>query len=128
MTAPKRWFRWFRWSLRTMLGVVTMLGGLFGYHLNWIRQRAPWREPVSNAVRSTLPNTAPGLLPIFREPGESWIEIKDGTKEQVAAVQKLFPEAVVLIAGQQATEEQIKSYQRLSKSAVLITPPPAPSR
>jgi hypothetical protein len=69
--------------------------------INWIHKRRAWRSPTSGAVRSTEAESPPGLLGIFGETGESWIEIKNGTDEQVAEVQRLFPEATVVIAGQQ---------------------------
>ena len=116
--APKR--RWFRFSLRTMFIVVTVFGCLLGwlsYELNWIRQRQAWR-PASRTIRANFPNRPPGLLWLFRERGESWIEIHNGTAAHVAEVQALFPEAIVVAEGQETTEEQTRAYRRMYEDFV----------
>lgn len=119
-----------RFSLRTLFVVVTLMAivaAWVAYHLEWIRQRNAWRAPTSNLLRSTLGNDPPGLLWIFRERGESWIEVKHGTAELVAAVQQAFPEAVVLIEGEAPTEEQRARYRRMGESSRVITAPPPPA-
>jgi hypothetical protein len=107
MAATSSIFR-FKFSLLTMLSMVIVVSLItwIAIQTNWIRKRQAWRNPTSGAVRSTQEREAPGLLGLFGEGGESWIEIKNGTDEQVAEVQRLFPEATVVIAGQQPTSHK----------------------
>jgi len=91
--------RRFRFSLRAsivLMTVVAILVALVVYPLTWIRKRGAWRAPSSGAMFSTLPANAPWPLAIYGEKGESWIELKQATDEQLADVQRLFPEATVV--------------------------------
>ena len=95
-TPPRR--RWFQFGLRTMFVVVTVLGvpiGWVAHNLHWIRQRNAWRDPNSGAFRAPLVTNPPGRLGWFGETGEYYIELKNGTQEDVDKVQSLFPEARV---------------------------------
>jgi hypothetical protein len=108
--------RWFQFSLGGMFVVVTVFCVFLGwaiYQLNWIRQRAAWRDSGSGAMRSVQTQRAPGFLAAFGEYGESWIEIKNGTDEQIAEVKRLFPEATVVTRNQQP-------------ETTLVIPLPAP--
>jgi hypothetical protein len=90
-----------RFSLRTMLVVVALVSAVvwLSTQINWLRQRRAWRNFGPPAMRSTKSESAPGFLGLLGEGGESWIEIKNGTPEQIAEAKRLFPEATVVIAG-----------------------------
>jgi len=88
-----------RFSLRAMLVIVSIVS-LFLWtfiQLDWIEKRERWRRHHGAAVRSTEGQAPPGLVRLF-EPGVSRIEIKKGTKEQIAEARRLFPEATVVVA------------------------------
>jgi hypothetical protein len=91
-----------RFSLRAMLLGVLVISILIWIAIQfaWIRQRKAWRTSGPAAARSTQGQSPPGLLQLFGEQGESWIEIKNGTKEQIAEAKRLFPEATVVVAGE----------------------------
>jgi hypothetical protein len=94
-SAPRR----FRFSLRAALALTAIVAALVGlavYPLTWIRAREAWRAPTSGAMFGTMSADAPWLLAMYGEQGESWIELKKATNEQLAEVQRLFPEATVV--------------------------------
>lgn len=89
--------RRFRFSLRTLLLVVTLIGGFLGYHLHWIRQRQVFLArdgvqvhtiPAGQQVFYTNPfqpgvlvprdpnaGRAPGFLWLFGERGVSDLSV-----------------------------------------------------
>src|SRR4051812_22873106 len=89
--------RHWRFSLRAMLLSVLVISVVvwMAVQLLWIRQRKAWRTSGPAAARSTQSQTPPGILRLLGEQGESWIEIKNGTKEQIEDAKRLFPEATV---------------------------------
>jgi len=111
---PKR--RWFRFSLRTLFVIVTVLGGLLAYQLNWIRQRheiiafyetsvAPktgyaWPlDVVSYAATEEFPpyRTAPWNLRLFGERGYAELGLfRHVSDSELLRIKGLFPEAEVI--------------------------------
>jgi hypothetical protein len=63
--------------------------------MHWSNERDRWRISNRAAVRSTQ-GEAPLGLRLVGELGVSRIEIKNGTKEQIAEAKRLFPEATVV--------------------------------
>ncbi len=92
-----------RFSLRAMLLCVPVISVLIWMftQIHWIKQRQAWRCSNRAAASSAL-GQAPGLLRLLGEPGASRIEIKNGTKEQIAEAKRLFPEAMVVASGEVA--------------------------
>ena len=88
-----------RFSLRAMLVIVAIVSLILWtfIQLDWIEKRERWRRHNRAAIRSTQGQAPPGLVRLF-EPGVSRIEIKNGTKEQIAEASRLFPEATVVVA------------------------------
>jgi hypothetical protein len=87
-----------RFSLRSMLlWWVPYICLLIWYftQMHWSIERSRWRISNRAAVRFTQ-GQAPLALRLVREAGESRIEIKNGTKEQIAEAKRLFPEAMVV--------------------------------
>jgi len=62
-------------------------------------QRRYWRSSHAAAARSTQGESPLGLR-LLGETGESRIEIKNGTKKEIAEAKRLFPEATVVAAGE----------------------------
>lgn len=102
MTAPKR--RWFRFSLRALLLALMLFAFCLcwlAYQLNWIRQRRA--ALVERNASTKLQAEAPGMLGLFGEPGFEWIGVSfppragwgitDSEQEEIARLQRLFPEA-----------------------------------
>jgi hypothetical protein len=109
ISKPRR----FRFSLRAALAltaIVAVIAGLAAYPLIWIHQRGAWRAADSGAIFSSQPAAAPSPLAMYGEQGASWIELKNATDEQLAEVQRLFPEATVV---------------KHELQPVVIPPPPA---
>jgi hypothetical protein len=86
-----------RFSLRGMLVWVLYISLLIWYftQMHWSNQRSRWRISNRATVRSTQ-GQAPLGLRLVGELGESRIEIKNGTQDQIAEAQRLFPEATVV--------------------------------
>lgn len=99
--APKR--RWFRFSLRTFFVVVTILAVWLGYQINWIRQRRDVRAsttisiPILCFVTEEASDAPPWPLAWFGEKsgGPEWVLPATTSDEELARVQKLFPETLV---------------------------------
>jgi hypothetical protein len=91
-----------RFTLRGMLLGVVYISVFVWYftQMEWLRQRQQWRRDNPAAARSTQDRSPPGLLRLLGEQGESWIEIKNGTKKKLAEAKRLFPEATVVVAGE----------------------------
>jgi hypothetical protein len=109
-SGPRR----FRFSLRAALAltaIVAAIAGLAAYPLIWIHQREAWRAADSGAIFSSQPADAPSPLGMYGETGAAWIELKNATDEQLAEVQRLFPEATVV---------------KHELQPVVLPPPPAP--
>jgi hypothetical protein len=100
--APKRWFRW---SLRTMFVVVTVLGAMIGYELNWIRDR---HRALSNGEVSIIacgsmyvphiPYPPPWHLRVLGETQVSSFGLvvePETTDGELARLRGLFPELPV---------------------------------
>jgi hypothetical protein len=87
-----------RFSLRSLLvwwvPFVCVLTWYFT-QMHWRVERDRWRISNRAAVRSTQ-GQAPLGLRLLGEAGESRIEIKNGTKREVAQAKRLFPEATVV--------------------------------
>lgn len=86
-----------RFTIRAMLRGMFWASLLFWYstQMYWVIQRQQWR--IAN--RATIISTegqAPPALRLLREPGESRIELKNATQEQMAEAKRLFPEATVV--------------------------------
>lgn len=64
-------------------------------------QRTQWRG-ANRTLASTTEGRAPIALRLLRETGESRIEIKNGTRQQIAEAKRLFPEATVVATGAEA--------------------------
>jgi hypothetical protein len=94
------WQPLLRFSLRAMLFWVAYISVFIWYftQMDWLNERRDWRRDNPTAVRSTHGKAPPGLLRLMRDPGESRIEIKNGTKDQIAEAKRLFPEATVIAA------------------------------
>jgi hypothetical protein len=100
--------RLFQFRLRTLLVLVTLVGLLFAWQLNWLRQRRAFlaRANVTdyspgygaNAARPS----APGLLRLFGEPGvRTLVVVEYGTPDLSAdmeTAERLFPEPEVISA------------------------------
>src|SRR5215470_7857770 len=99
---PKR--RWYQFSLRTMLVLVTVTSGVFGwvgYSLRWIQQRNEMRlgQPTLplHKIPSPFPrSTAPAWLGLFGEEGTAVICWYPGSPFNLEQAKHLFPEAEVL--------------------------------
>jgi hypothetical protein len=87
-----------RFSLRSMLFWVTYISLFIWYftQMEWLDERKDWRRNNPTAARTTHGKAPPGLLRLMGDPVESRIEIKNGTKEDVAETKRLFPEATVV--------------------------------
>jgi hypothetical protein len=87
-----------RFSLRTLLLLVTVLLVWLGYYVNWKHQRRQALELPHNFWRRWPPESVEmpfGLLLVGDEPREG-IDLPPSTSdEQLAQMQKLFPEAEV---------------------------------
>jgi hypothetical protein len=90
-----------RFTLRGMLRGMFWASLFIWYctQMSWVIQRQQWRVTNRGAVRSTEVRPAPPALRLLQEQGESWIEIKNATKEQLAEAKRLFPEATVVAEG-----------------------------
>jgi hypothetical protein len=90
-----------RFSLRGLLLIVPIISVLIWLfiQLDWIEKRERWRRHNRAAVRS-LEGQAPGGLVRLFEPGVSRIEIRNGTKDEIDYVKRLFPEATVVGGGE----------------------------
>ncbi len=91
--------RRFAFSLRTLFVAVTLagVGTALGSQLNWLRQRRALLSSWSASAPATLGQTprAPGMLWLFGEQGRSRVIVLNAGDEQLADVQRLFPEAKV---------------------------------
>jgi hypothetical protein len=90
-----------RFSLRAMLLFWVPYISLFVWYftqMEWLNQRRDWRMDNPTAVRTTRGKAPPGLLRLMGDPGESRIEIKNATKDEIAEAKRLFPEATVVAA------------------------------
>jgi hypothetical protein len=103
--------RWYQFSLRTMF-VLTVVVSIplawVGYSLNWIRQRHKAFGGHGYAGIGTDPfktpyTPAPAFLWVFGENGVSMIWcrrhvwFKDHTAENLQELQRLFPEAEIIL-------------------------------
>ena len=92
--------RWFRFSLRTFFVLVTVLGVLLGYHIDWIvNRRAFLRESRAVMEEPGDPRNypfAPGLLPLLGERGVYSFHKKTWTPEEIERAASLFPEAAIV--------------------------------
>ena len=103
MTAPRR--RWSRFSLRTMLVVVTLVGGWLGWERHVVNGRAGVRQDIENAggtfytgdfVPGPFPRPAPQPPSwIRRQLGDESVGLIDLHHEQwdVKMIKSWFPEA-----------------------------------
>jgi hypothetical protein len=117
-----------KFSLRLMLLAVAAISVIMwaAIQLNWIRQRRTWLSSGPPAIRSSKPQPAPGLLRFFGERGESWIEIKNGTNQQIAEAQWLFPEAIVIIEGGPSSTLWDERQNELRNTLPRELPPAVP--
>jgi len=91
-----------QFSLRKMLIGVVWISVFFWFmtQMQWSVERSQWLISNRAAARSTQ-GDAPFGLRLLGKPGESRIEIKNGTKEQLAEAKRLFPEATVVVIGKE---------------------------
>ena len=91
-----------RFSLRKMLVGVVWISVFFWFmtQMQWSVERSLWLSSNRVAARSTQ-GEAPFRLRLLGKPGESRIEIKNGTKQQIAEAKRLFPEATVVVIGRE---------------------------
>jgi hypothetical protein len=90
--------RVFRYSLRTLLALVTVLLVWLGYYVNWMHQRRQALEMPHNTWRRWPPESVDlplGLLLVGDRPIEGLDLPAGASDEQLALMQKLFPEADV---------------------------------
>jgi hypothetical protein len=89
-----------RFSLGSMLIWVFYISLFLWYftQMEWLDDRRDWRRNNPTAVRTTEGKAPLGLLRLMGDPGESRIEIKNGTKNAIAEAKRLFPEATVVAA------------------------------
>ena len=75
-----------RFSLRAMLLWVLYISLFIWYYtqMEWLDGRRDWRRDNPTATRSAQGKAPPGLLRLMGDPGESRIEIKNGTKDEIA--------------------------------------------
>jgi hypothetical protein len=94
------WRRFQRFSLRKMLLWMFCISLFLWYftQMEWLKQRNAWRRDHPTAVRTTEGKAPPGLPRLIGDPGESRIEIKNATKDDIAEAERLFPEATVIAA------------------------------
>ena len=96
---PKR--RWYQFTLRTLFVVMTVFALWLGWQINWFRSRQAWLEakdyvgafPAVGLRKVPHPHF---LLTLFRQEAMSQILLRNATEEEVAKVQRLFPEANVV--------------------------------
>jgi hypothetical protein len=96
------WRPFQRFTIRKMLIWTFWISVFIWYfsQMQWLDNRKDWRRDNQTAVRLTQGKSSPGfLLRLMGDPGESRIEIKNATKEQIAEAQRLFPEATVVATG-----------------------------
>ena len=87
-----------RYSLRTLLAVVTVLLVWLGYYVNWKHQRRQALELPHNTWHHWPPESVDlplGLLVVGEKPVEGLDLPASASDEQLARVQKFFPEADV---------------------------------
>ncbi|MBI2827551.1 MAG: hypothetical protein HYX69_22990 [Planctomycetia bacterium] len=104
-TSPPR-RRWFQFGLGTLFAVMTVVGAILAYYLNWIHERhaalSDWDSSAWGPLHVDAPAKAPGLLGLFGERGygclwkESSKPLSEAEKAQLARAECLFPEATVL--------------------------------
>jgi hypothetical protein len=96
-----------RFSLRGMLRFMfwASLFIWYGTQMSWVIQRQQWRSANRAAVQSTE-GQAPPVLRLLNEQGESRIEIRNATKEQIEEAKRLFPEATVVAVGESPAGDQ----------------------
>lgn len=96
---PKR--HWFQFSLRSLFVVITLFAMWLGWQLYWFKTRRDWLEaknyvaafPAAGARKLPHPQL---LITLFRQEAMSQILLRNATEEEVAKVQRLFPEADVV--------------------------------
>jgi hypothetical protein len=94
------WRRFQRFSLRKMLLWMFCISLFLWYftQMEWLKQRNAWRRDHPTAVRTSEGKAPPGLPRLIGDPGDSRIEIKNATQDEIAEAERLFPEATVIAA------------------------------
>ena len=98
-TVPKR--RWFQFSLKSLFVVITLFGMWLGWQLYWFKTRRDWLEaknyvaafPAAGARKLPHPQL---MITLFHQEAISQILLRNASKEEVAKVRRLFPEADVV--------------------------------
>jgi hypothetical protein len=98
--------RGLQFGLGTMFTVMTAIALFLGHHLDWIWQRrtaiASWEYSAHQLLSPHTGVAAPGLLGLFGERGygclwrEAFKPLSGDEERELARVQRLFPEAVVI--------------------------------
>ena len=90
-----------QFSLRSLFIVITLFAVWLGWQLYWFKTRRDWLE-AKNYV-AAFPAAGERKLPhpqlmitLFRQEAMSQIMLRNATDEEVAKVQRLFPEADVV--------------------------------
>jgi hypothetical protein len=96
---PKR--RWYQFSVRSLFVVITLFGIWLGWQLYWFKTRRDWLEaqnyvaafPAAGARKLPHPQL---LITLFHQEAMSQILLRNASQEEIAKVQRLFPEADVV--------------------------------